>query len=72
MAAGRAAGSEAQELVDARTADESLEFEEIFRKAVREAREENRRLGIPNVQVDGEGQLAEELPDGIVRPLTGK
>jgi len=39
----------------------------IFQQAVREAREENRRLGIPNVQVDEDGRLTEELPDGTVR-----
>jgi len=71
MATGRAAGSNAQDAVDARTAEESLEFARIFREAVREAREENRRLGIPNVQVDGEGRLVEELPDGSVRLLKG-
>ena len=38
----------------------------IFQQAVRDAREENRRLGIPNVQVDAEGRLTEELPDGTV------
>jgi|APLow6443716910_1056828.scaffolds.fasta_scaffold995765_2 hypothetical protein len=39
----------------------------VFQQAVREAREENRRLGIPNVQVDEDGRLTEELPDGTVR-----
>jgi len=71
MATGRAAGSNAPDPVDARTAEESMEFARIFREAVREAREENRRLGIPNVQVDGEGRLVEELPDGSVRLLKG-
>ena len=41
----------------------------VFQQAVREAREENRRLGIPNVQVDEDGRLTEELPDGTVRPI---
>ena len=72
MAAGRAAGSQALDVVDARTTDESLTFAQIFREAVREAREQNRRLGIPNVQVDGERRLTEELPDGSVRLLKGK
>jgi hypothetical protein len=36
------------------------------------AREKNRRLGIPNVQVDDEGTLTEDLPDGTVRLLTTK
>ena len=44
----------------------------IFQQAVREAREENRRLGIPNVQVDEQGRLTEELPDGTVRLLQPK
>ena len=39
----------------------------VFQQAVSEAREENRRLGIPNVQVDEDGRLTEELPDGTVR-----
>jgi hypothetical protein len=72
MAAGRAARSKASDLVDDRTAHESLEFAQIFREAVREAREENRRLGIPNVQVDERRRLTEELPDGSVRLLTGR
>ena len=42
------------------------ELTRLAQQAVREAREENRRLGIPNVQVDGEGRLTEELPDGTV------
>ena len=44
----------------------------IFQQAVRDAREENRRLDIPNVQVDGEGRLTEELPDGTVRLIQPK
>jgi hypothetical protein len=44
----------------------------IFQQAVRDAREENRRLGIPNVQVDAEGRLTEELPDGTVRLIPPK
>ena len=44
----------------------------IFQKAVREAREENRRLGVPIVQVDTEGRLTEELPDGTVRLIQPK
>jgi len=43
------------------------ELTRLAQRAVREAREENRRLGIPNVQVDEEGRLTEELPDGTVR-----
>jgi hypothetical protein len=41
----------------------------VFEEAVRKAREENRRLGIPNAQVDEQGRLTEELPDGTVRVL---
>jgi hypothetical protein len=70
MATGRAVEAKARDSVDARTAEESLELAQIFREAVRETREENRRLGIPNVQVDDEGRLTEELPDGTVRLLT--
>ena len=53
--------------LDAETVHESAEMGRIFEQAVRDAREENRRLGIPNVQVDDEGRLTEELPDGTVR-----
>ena len=43
----------------------ALEFLRIGNEAVLEAREENRRLGIPNVfSVDG--QLCWELPDGEI------
>lgn len=48
------------------------ELARLSKEAVRGAREENRRLGIPNVQVDGQGQLTEELPDGPVRPVRSK
>jgi len=44
------------------------ELARLSKEAVRGARDENRRLGIPNVQVDAQGQLTEELPDGTVRP----
>jgi len=41
------------------------EFERIGRNAVRKAREENRRLGLPNV--DGrDGKLIFEMPDGKI------
>jgi hypothetical protein len=63
------AGSRVEDGVEALTADESVRFAEIFRDAVRAAREENRRLGIPNVQVEEDGTLTEELPDGTVRPI---
>ncbi len=43
----------------------ALEFLRIGNEAVREAREENRRLGIPNVfSVDG--RLCWELPNGEI------
>jgi len=48
------------------------ELARLSKEAVRGARVENRRLGIPNVQVDGQGQLTEELPDGTVRPVRSK
>jgi hypothetical protein len=48
------------------------EMARIARQAARQAREENRRLGIPNVQVDEKGRLTEELPDGTLRPIQPK
>lgn len=48
------------------------EMARLSKEAVRQARSENRRLGIPNVQVDGQGRLTEELPDGTVRPIRSK
>ena len=48
------------------------EMSRIFRQAVRDEREENRRLGIPNVQVNAAGRLTEELPDGTVRLIQPK
>ncbi len=65
-----AAKSRAQEQVDAGTVEESRELARVFRRAVREAREKNRRLGIANVQVEADGRLTEDLPDGTVRLLT--
>jgi hypothetical protein len=69
MATRRLAGLQTQNGVDTRTAEESLRFAEVFSEAVQAAREENRRLGIANVQVDEDGRLTEELPDGSVRPV---
>ena len=48
------------------------ELTRLAQQAVREAREENRRLGIPNVQVDEQGRLTEELPDGTMRLIQPK
>jgi hypothetical protein len=48
------------------------EMARLSKEAVRGAREENRRLGIPNIQVDAQGRLTEELPDGSVRPVRSK
>ena len=48
------------------------EMTRISKQAVREAREENRLRGIPNVQVDEQGRLTEELPDGTVRRIQPK
>ena len=51
-----------------RLPDRSIEFERIFNLAVREAQEENRRLGIPNYyEVNGRivsDQEAEEIATG--------
>lgn len=42
-----------------------MEYQRIGRNAVRKAREENRRLGLPNV--DGrDGKLIFEMPDGTI------
>jgi len=48
---------------------ESDDITRIFKEAVAEARAENRRLGIPNVQTDERGRLTEELPDGTIRVI---
>jgi hypothetical protein len=51
------------------------EVSSVFAKAVAAAREENRRLGVPNFQVDDQGRLTEELPDGtvnVVLPVSKK
>lgn len=45
---------------------ESDEITRLFKEAVAEARAENHRLGIPNVQIDEQGRLTEEWPDGRV------
>jgi len=58
--------------LEAETVHESAEMGRIFRQAVRDAREENRRRGVPNVQVDEQGRLSEELPDGTVRLIQPK
>ena len=42
------------------------EIGRLSQVAVREAREENRRRGIPNVQVE-DGWIVDELPDGTVK-----
>jgi hypothetical protein len=54
---------------DAEFRRESDEMTGIFAEAVAQTREENRRLGIPNIQVDDQGRLTEELPDGSTRLL---
>jgi hypothetical protein len=54
---------------DAEFRRESDEMTGIFAEAVAQTREENRQLGIPNVQVDDQGRLTEELPDGSTRLL---
>jgi hypothetical protein len=72
MSSRSTAVTKADAALDAATVRESEDMSRIFQQAVREAREENRRLGIPNVQVDEQGQLTEELPDGTVRPIQPK
>jgi hypothetical protein len=54
---------------DAEFRRESDEMTRIFSEAVAETREENRRLGVPNIQVDEHGRLTEELPDGSIHVL---
>jgi hypothetical protein len=49
----------------AETYEIAAEYQRIGRNAVRKAREENRRLGLPNV--DGrDGKLIFEMPDGKI------
>lgn len=48
------------------TVRESDEITRLFKEAVAEARAENHRLGIPNVQIDEQGRLTEEWPDGRI------
>ena len=45
--------------------DRMEEFVRIGQNAVRKAREENRRLGLPNVD-GGDGKLIFEMPDGRI------
>ncbi len=45
--------------------EQAIEFERIGSQAVRQAREESRRLGVPNVYVVG-GTLYYERPDGTL------
>lgn len=47
-------------------------LDRAFKSAVQKARAENRRRGIPNVQVEMDGQLTEELPDGTIRPIAAE
>jgi hypothetical protein len=72
MATRGATRSEVEDAGDPWIAEESLAFAEVFAEAVRAARERGRPLGIPNVQVDDEGRLTEELPDGSVRLVTAE
>lgn len=48
------------------------DLDRVFKRAVEKAREENHRLGIPNVQVEANGQLTEELLDGTIRPIAAE
>ncbi len=45
--------------------EQAIEFERIGSQAVRQAREESRRLGVPNVYVVG-STLYYERPDGTL------
>lgn len=42
------------------------EMQQIGQRAVDEAREENRRLGLPNVNCSIDETLTYELPDGTI------
>jgi hypothetical protein len=57
------------------TLRESYEVGRAMARGVRQAQEENRKLGLPNV-VTHDGRLVEEFPDGTVRTVdvqpTGK
>jgi len=44
------------------------EMAEIFERAVRKARDDNRKRGIPNVHVE-DGWIVEELPNGTLKRL---
>jgi hypothetical protein len=48
------------------TLRESYEVGRAMARGVRQAQEDNRRLGLPNV-VTRDGRLVEEFPDGTVR-----
>lgn len=43
------------------------EIGRIAEEAVHQTREENRRLGLPNFQMQ-EGRIVAEMPDGTIRP----
>jgi len=51
---------------DPETVRETEEITRLFQEAVAEARAENHRLGIPNVQMDEQDRLTEEWPDGRI------
>jgi hypothetical protein len=50
------------------TLRESYEVGRAMARGVRQAQEDNRKLGLPNV-VTRDGRLVEEFPDGTVRPV---
>lgn len=47
------------------TYERLLEFERIVNRAVRQAREENHRLGLPNIY-SRNGKIIYEMPDGEI------
>jgi len=47
------------------TYERLLEFERIGNRAVRQAREENHRLGLPNIY-SRNGKIIYEMPDGEI------
>lgn len=50
------------------TLRESYEVGRAMARGVRQAQEENRKFGLPNV-VTRDGRLVEEFADGTVRPV---
>ncbi len=49
----------------AETYEKALEFQRIGNRAVRQAQEENHRLGLPNIY-SRNGKIIYEMPDGAI------